>query len=132
MTEQPTSETRMIAVDGTDALAYVILRPGKDETGIVIEAAAKGISKPYAAYALRHTAQSWDPDNTVGQDVGEQLKAAEAEIARLRAELAEYTHPVATCSTCHHIAPWHVGQLGHTERPCTHHACGCTDLTKES
>lgn len=81
------AETTMVAIDGTDALAYVILRPGSNASGVVIEAAAKGISKPYAAYALRHTAQSWDPDDTVGADVGEQLKAAHAEIARLRAEL---------------------------------------------
>jgi hypothetical protein len=84
------TNTNMVAVDGRDALAYVILRPGADSTGVVIEAAANGISKAHAAYALRHTAQSWDPDDAVGQNVGAQLKAAHAEIERLRAELAKY------------------------------------------
>lgn len=80
---QPPGAT-LVTIDGTDALAYVLLRPGADASGVVIEAGAKGISKKYAAYALRHTAQSWDPDDTVGADVGQQLKAALAEIERLR------------------------------------------------
>lgn len=54
------------------------------------------------------------------------------EIDRLRAELLDFTHPVATCSGCHHIAPWHVGELGKTERACTQRDCNCTDLIKES
>lgn len=80
-------EKTMVAIDGTDALAYVILRPGENASGVVIEAGANGISKAYAAYALRHTAQSWDPDDTVGADVGQQLKAAHAEIEKLKTEL---------------------------------------------
>lgn len=51
---------------------------------------------------------------------------------RLRAQLADYTHPVAACFGCHHPAPWHVGELGSTERACTQHACGCTNLTREN
>lgn len=80
----------MVAIDGTDALAYVILRPGPDNRGVVIEAGANGIGKKHAAYALRHTAQQWDPDDSVGQAVGEQLRAADAEVERLKAELEKY------------------------------------------
>ncbi|WP_042400015.1 hypothetical protein [Streptacidiphilus carbonis] len=65
----------------------------------------------------------------IAAEIAEKVTAPyAAEITRLRAALAEYTHPVATCSNCHHLAPWHVGSLGKTERPCTQHACGCTDL----
>lgn len=80
----------MVAIDGTDALAYVILRPGADDRGVVIEAAANGIGKKHAAYALRHTAQQWDPDDSVGQAVGEQLRTADAEVERLKGELEKY------------------------------------------
>jgi hypothetical protein len=83
------TEKKLVAIDGTDALAYVILRPGADASGVVIEAGANGISKAYAAYALRHTAQSWDPNDSIGADVGEQLKAALADNAQLRTELEQ-------------------------------------------
>lgn len=104
------NETRMVAVDGTDALAYVILRPGSDDRGVVIEAAAKGISKAHAAYALRHTAQSWDPDDSVGADVGQQLKDALAEVEKLRSKLERAADPEADilidCATCSQPAHW--------------------------
>jgi hypothetical protein len=51
----------MVAIDGTDALAFVIIRPGEQEGGVSIEAAAKGLSKPAAAYVLRNVADQWDP-----------------------------------------------------------------------
>ncbi|MFD9568079.1 hypothetical protein [Streptomyces sp. NPDC059994] len=55
-----TPKTTMTAVDGTDALAFVIIRPGETPGGVSIEAAANGISKPGAAYVLRHVANGWD------------------------------------------------------------------------
>lgn len=110
MTDQP--ETRMVAVDGTDALAYVILRPGSNASGVVIEAAAKGISKPYAAYALRHTAQSWDPDDTVGADVGEQLKEALAEIGQLKADRNRFR---AAWNNARSRAQGHAADLAYAE-----------------
>lgn len=55
-----TSETAITAVDGTDALAFVIIRPGQTEGGVSIEAAAKGLDKTSAAYVLRHVANQWD------------------------------------------------------------------------
>lgn len=88
MSSTPDNVT-MAAIDGRDALAYVIIRPGSNDSGVVIEAAANGISKAHAAYALRHTAQSWDPDDTVGADVGAQIKAALADVERLTAELTD-------------------------------------------
>lgn len=55
-----TDQTTITAVDGTDALAFVIVRPGKTEGGVEIEAVANGMDKPGAAYALRHVANQWD------------------------------------------------------------------------
>lgn len=55
-----TDNVTMTAVDGTDALAFVIIRPGETEGGVSIEAAAKGLSQPSAAYVLRHVANQWD------------------------------------------------------------------------
>lgn len=55
-----TSETTITAIDGTDALAFVIIRPGQTEGGVSIEAAAKGLDKTSAAYVLRHVANQWD------------------------------------------------------------------------
>lgn len=54
-------ETRMVAVDGRDALLYVIVRPGTDESHVIPEAGAHGISKKAAAAILRHIADLWDP-----------------------------------------------------------------------
>ncbi|MFB7162288.1 hypothetical protein [Streptomyces sp. NPDC056242] len=52
----------MAAVDGTDALAFVIIRPGSTDGGVAIEAAANGMSKAAAAYVLRHVADQFDAD----------------------------------------------------------------------
>lgn len=58
-----TDNVTMTAVDGTDALAFVIIRPGSTEGGVSIEAAAKGLGQPEAAYVLRHVANQWDGGN---------------------------------------------------------------------
>lgn len=55
-----TDQTTITAIDGTDALAFVIIRPGETEGGVSIEAAAKGMDQPSAAYVLRHVANQWD------------------------------------------------------------------------
>jgi hypothetical protein len=54
----------MAAIDGRDALAFVILRPGPngDRTKVVAEAGANGISKEQAAKALRQIADMWDAE----------------------------------------------------------------------
>lgn len=52
----------VVAVDGTDALAFVIVRPGKTEGGVSIEAAANGLDKTAAAYVLRQVADMWDAE----------------------------------------------------------------------
>ncbi|MEU6758013.1 hypothetical protein [Streptomyces sp. NPDC046685] len=57
---QPT--TSMVAVDGTDALAFVIIRPGSSDDGVSIEAAANGMSKAAAAYVLRHVADCFEKE----------------------------------------------------------------------
>ncbi len=55
-----TDNVTMTAIDGTDALAFVIIRPGATEGGVSIEAAAKGLDQPRAAFVLRHVANQWD------------------------------------------------------------------------
>jgi hypothetical protein len=55
-------DTTITAVDGTDALAFVIIRPGKTEGGVSIEAVANGIGKRAAAYVLRQVADMWDAE----------------------------------------------------------------------
>lgn len=70
-----TDNTTITAIDGTDALAFVIIRPGKTEGGVSIEAAANGIGKPGAAYVLRHVANEWDDG---GEDPSATLSALNA------------------------------------------------------
>ena len=55
-----TDKVTMTAIDGTDALAFVLIRPGQTEGGVSIEAAANGMDQPSAAYVLRHVANQWD------------------------------------------------------------------------
>lgn len=52
----------MTAVDGTDALAFVIIRPGATEGAVSIEAAASGLDKRTAAYVLRNVAGQFEAD----------------------------------------------------------------------
>jgi len=56
-------EKTMVAIDGTDALAFVIIRPGAEEESVSVEAVAHGLSEEAAAYVLRNTAQQWDPQH---------------------------------------------------------------------
>ncbi len=56
-------ETVLTMVDGRDALAFVILRPGS-EGKVAAEAVAKGVSQKEAAYYLRAIANMWDPDDS--------------------------------------------------------------------
>jgi len=57
----PVPDSGLSLIDGRDALAIVLVRPGPDGQGVTIEAAANGIDKPTAALVLRHIAQQWDP-----------------------------------------------------------------------
>jgi hypothetical protein len=49
-------------VDGTDALAYVVIRAGRRPGSIAVEASARGLTKPQAAYVLRNVAAQWSMD----------------------------------------------------------------------
>ena len=72
----------MTAVDGRDALAFVIIRPGATDGGVAIEAAANGMSKPAAAYVLRHVAEQFDAATPSGQTgVEVDLRAALNDLA---------------------------------------------------
>jgi hypothetical protein len=55
-------EVGLALVDGRDALAWVILRPGPDNQHVMAEAGAKGITKGQAAAALRQIADKWDAE----------------------------------------------------------------------
>lgn len=66
----------MTVVDGTEALAYVIIKPGRNDRRIVVDAAANGISKADAAYVLRQVADQWDPP--IGATVAGQRGPREA------------------------------------------------------
>ena len=62
MADEDKREATMTVVDGREALAYVIILPNEDGNGVLIDAAASGISKQQAAYVLRHLAKQWDPE----------------------------------------------------------------------
>lgn len=54
-------DVRMVAVDGRDALVYVIIRPDPDlPEGVTVEAGANGMSKQAAAWCLRQIAAKWE------------------------------------------------------------------------
>jgi hypothetical protein len=56
------AETRMVVVDGREAMAYVILRPTGTTGTIALEAAAEdGVDKKHVAHVLRHVADQWAP-----------------------------------------------------------------------
>jgi hypothetical protein len=59
---EPKPENTMVAIDGTDALAFVIIRPGSTEDSVALEAAAQGMSKQAAAHVLRRVAEMWEQE----------------------------------------------------------------------
>ena len=73
-----TDNVTMTAIDGTDALAFVIIRPGETEGGVSIEAAANGMGKEQAACVLRHVANQFDADTPSGQSSVDQSAALSA------------------------------------------------------
>lgn len=81
----------LTAVDGTDALAFVIVRPGKTEGGVEIEAVANGMDKPAAAYVLRHVANQWDGG---GEDQSATLTALNLLAERWEKEAASTQHAI--------------------------------------
>lgn len=85
-------DTKLVAVDGRDALASVIIRPGSTEGAVSLEAWAKGIDKPAAARVLRHVADMWDP-RTGLTGVLDQIAA---ERDRQDAKWGEQNHPDGT------------------------------------
>lgn len=62
-----TTTTSMVAIDGRDALAFVIVRPGSADGSVSIEAAATGMSKAAAAHVLRHVADQFEKDAAAEQ-----------------------------------------------------------------
>lgn len=60
---RPAETIGLVAVDGRDALAYVIVRPGPNDRGVVVDAAAHGMTKKSAAFVLRQVADQFDAEN---------------------------------------------------------------------
>lgn len=63
-----TDNTTMVAIDGRDALFFLIVRPGADRTasggrGVVLEHGGHGLTKPQAAYILRQVANRLDAES---------------------------------------------------------------------
>lgn len=85
-------DTKLVAVDGRDALASVIIRPATTEGTITLEAWAKGIGKPAAAHVLRHVADMWDPRTGLTGVLDE----IAAERGKQDAKWGEQNHPDGT------------------------------------
>lgn len=59
-TDDTESETKLVMVDGREAVAYVILRPTGTDGTVELEAATKGgVDQRQVAQALRHIADQW-------------------------------------------------------------------------
>lgn len=84
--------TKLTVVDGRDALASVLIRPGHSDGHVALEAWAKGIDKPRAAHVLRHVADMWGP--RIG--LAGVLDEVAAERARQDATFGEQNHPDGT------------------------------------
>lgn len=59
-----TDNRTMVAVDGSDALAYLIVRPGSNDSRVTVDAAAVGLAKRDAAHILRQVADLWEAEGT--------------------------------------------------------------------
>ncbi|MBD9703407.1 hypothetical protein IHE56_15215 [Streptomyces sp. ID01-12c] len=58
----PEAEPRLVMVDGRDAVAYVILRPGPGNGTVQLEAATtEGTDHHHVSQVLRHIADQWSP-----------------------------------------------------------------------
>jgi hypothetical protein len=113
-----TSKTTITAVDGTDALAFVIIRPGKTEGGVEIEAVANGMGQPAAAYVLRHVANQWDGGgddpaatlsalNTLAERYEETAAKAVSDVAKARArQISQAARDIRTVLTTGRIPHW--------------------------
>ncbi|MFE2941006.1 NUDIX hydrolase [Streptomyces sp. NPDC059255] len=85
----------MVAIDGTDALAYVIIRPGAEPGTIIPQAGAKGLSKQDAAEILRYVADQWGglPEHQATRQV---LAEIASERRRQDDKFGEQNHPDGT------------------------------------
>jgi hypothetical protein len=85
----------MVAVDGRDALAYVLLRRGAEPGAVSIEAGAKGVSKAAAAEALRAVADQWGalPEQAATRAVLDEIAS---ERRRQDDKWGEQNHPDGT------------------------------------
>jgi hypothetical protein len=61
------ADSGLAMIDGHDALAFVVIRPGTDGK-VLIEAAANGLTPASAAHVLRHVADQWDGQGAAQPD----------------------------------------------------------------
>lgn len=66
-----TPANRLVAIDGSDALFYLIIRPGPDRNeagtsgqGVTFEHGGNGLTKQQAAHILRQVADHLDTEPT--------------------------------------------------------------------
>ncbi|TQF04795.1 hypothetical protein E6W39_24415 [Kitasatospora acidiphila] len=57
-----TDDVSMVAIDGRDALFFLIVRPGPS-SNVLLEHGGSGLSKPQAAYILRQVADRLDAES---------------------------------------------------------------------
>ncbi|MFJ4990021.1 hypothetical protein ACIP9H_40275 [Streptomyces sp. NPDC088732] len=69
-------DVSMVAIDGTDALAFLIIRPGKTQGSVSIESGARGMTHETAAYVLRQQANVWDRGAFLAEHRGNVLREA--------------------------------------------------------
>ena len=98
-------EVTMSAIDGTDALAAVLIRPSKKNPGSVsVEAWANGISKEGAAIVLRHVADGWSPVNPLREQIVK-------EIPETIVELIAYWNEQSDWDGFHYITEENFGRI---------------------
>jgi hypothetical protein len=62
-----TESPQLVAIDGSDALAFVVLRPGSRPGLIAVDGAVHGVDKRDAAAALRRVAARWETEAARGE-----------------------------------------------------------------
>ncbi|MEV7867447.1 NUDIX hydrolase [Streptomyces sp. NPDC088124] len=85
----------LVAVDGRDALAYIIIRPGSQPGAVSIESGSQGLEKAVAAEVLRRVADEW---GSLPEDQATRQVLAEIADERRRQDdkFGEQNHPAGT------------------------------------
>ncbi|MFB7285488.1 hypothetical protein [Actinacidiphila glaucinigra] len=82
-------ETTMVAIDGSDALAFLIIRPGKTEGSVSIESGAHGMPREAAAHILHRVASLWDKGVFLAEHRGDVLREAREMLSHFYESMSE-------------------------------------------